>query len=123
MSYSPLQENRKSAITPEERTLRLITALGWLLSFPLLVAHGADTHMLFPALSLVPMTVSSVYGLIHMSVKSKIWWLNASMDALIATFLFAMLVPGWIFMAQRWRNAHTTAILGSYGTAPLMLNL
>lgn len=108
-------------MSSSDRTLRIVTVLTfeWALAF--LIPHGVLSHDACPALGLVPMFLSASFGLVHSCKTVKSRPLDDKIDAFIATFLIYILIPGWVFIADEWDTS--LALVGAYGTMPLMINL
>ena len=86
----------------------------------LLVPHGVMSHHVVPALGLVPLFLSSVFGLIHAFKTVRSRSIDEKIDAFLAAFLFALLIPGIISIPHSWHGAR---LIGAYGTMPMILNL
>ncbi|RMY96982.1 hypothetical protein D0862_08301 [Hortaea werneckii] len=111
---------------PPSRILRSILPIVWPIGFALLLAHGATQAVLLPVLGIIPMTLSSLIGLIHLRGTLDGFRLTTLfLDFFCAAFLFALLMPSWLVIARRyghWYGAGTI-MLASYGTVPLMVQL
>ncbi|KAI7542522.1 hypothetical protein KC331_g7928 [Hortaea werneckii] len=112
--------------SPPTRTLRTILPIVWPIGFALLLAHGATQAVLLPALGIIPMTLSSLTGLIHLrGILDGFRLTTLLLDFFCAAFLFALLMPSWLVIARRyghWYGAGTI-MLAAYGTVPLMVQL
>jgi len=108
-----------------DRPLRLLTILAWIPAFALALPHGIETHLLCPAIGVLPMTFSVCIGIIHLAGKSKSRGINLAMDLFCALFLIAVLIPSWIFLADHIRRLTSVGktMMGTYATVPMMLNL
>lgn len=73
-----------------------------------------------PALGLVPLFLSSVFGLIHAFKTVRSRSMDEKIDAFIATFLFSLLVPGIISLEHSWWGVR---LIGAYGTMPMIVNM
>ncbi|KAI6867868.1 hypothetical protein KC343_g14706 [Hortaea werneckii] len=111
---------------PPTRTLRSILPIVWPIGFALLLAHGATQAVLLPVLGIIPMTFSSLTGLIHLRGKLDGFRLTTLLlDFFCAAFLFALLMPSWLVIARDYgyRYGAGTIMLATYGTVPLMVQL
>ncbi|KAI6796922.1 hypothetical protein KC332_g16814 [Hortaea werneckii] len=111
---------------PPTRTLRSILPIVWPIGFALLLAHGATQAVLLPVLGIIPMTLSSLTGLIHFRGKLDGFGLTTLLlDFFCAAFLFALLMPSWLVIARSYgyRYGAGTIMLATYGTVPLMVQL
>ncbi|KAI7156106.1 hypothetical protein KC349_g6478 [Hortaea werneckii] len=112
--------------SPPTRTLRTILPIVWPIGFALLLAHGATQAVLLPVLGIIPMTLSSLTGLIHLrGILDGSRLTTLLLDFFCAAFLFALLMPSWLVIAHRyghWYGAGTI-MLAAYGTVPLMVQL
>lgn len=111
---------------PPTRTLRSILTIVWPIGFALLLAHGATQAVLLPVLGIIPMSFSSLTGLIHIRGKLDGFQLTTLLlDFFCAAFLFALLMPSWLVIARDYgyRYGAGTNMLATYGTVPLMVQL
>ncbi|KAI6870413.1 hypothetical protein KC338_g3074 [Hortaea werneckii] len=111
---------------PPTRTLRSILPIVWPIGFALLFAHGTTQAILLPVLGIIPMTLSSLTGLIHVRGKLDAFRLTTLLlDFFCAAFLFALLMPSWLVIARDYgyRYGAGTIMLATYGTVPLMVQL
>ncbi|KAI6811411.1 hypothetical protein KC332_g12045 [Hortaea werneckii] len=111
---------------PPTRTLRSILPIVWPIGFALLLAHGTTQAVLLPVLGIIPMTFSSLTGLIHIRGKLDGFGLTTIfLDFFCAVFLFALLMPSWLVIARDYgyRYGAGTIMLATYGTVPLMVQL
>jgi hypothetical protein len=117
---------------PIDRVLRFITILCWIPAFALLLPYGIVSEQLFPALGLVPMTTSGALAVLHLchwitSAKSPTW--SLILEFWCGAFQIGFLIPSWVMMAEGvgyyWYNGNGLglAMLGSYGTTPMMVCL
>ena len=105
---------------PGDRVLRIITVITFLPGLALLIPHGVESHRVLPALGLVPLFLSSLFGLIHAFKTVRSRSMDEKIDAFLATFLFSLLVPGIIAIPHSW---YGTRIIGAYGTTTMIINL
>ncbi|GAB1734856.1 hypothetical protein NU195Hw_g8113t1, partial [Hortaea werneckii] len=111
---------------PPTRTLRSILPIVWPIGFALLLAHGTTQAVLLPVLGIIPMTLSSLTGLIHVRGKLDGFRLTTLfLDFFCAAVLFALLMPSWLVIARDYgyRYGAGTIMLATYGTVPLMVQL
>ncbi|GAB1735912.1 hypothetical protein NU219Hw_g5246t1 [Hortaea werneckii] len=111
---------------PPSRTLRSILSIVWPIGFALLLAHGATQAVLLPVLGIIPMTLSSLTGLIHLRGTLDDFRLTTLfLDFFCAAFLFALLMPVWLVIARDYGYYYGagTIMLATYGTVPLMVQL
>jgi len=124
-----MDKPQRERITPADRTLRLVTVLGWPFAFALLLPYGITAAQVCLPLGLLPMSFSACAGLVHLSGKAKSAVGNAITDLFCALFLVAILIPSWVFLQQgkigNWWGSVDPGLtmLGTYGSVPLMLNL
>lgn len=95
-SYDMMQK-----FIPEDRNLRLITLLGFLPASSLLLAHGITTSQAFPALTTIPMALSSLTALVIIAKKIPPSQFLALWDVVVGMALVAFLVPSFVSMAER----------------------
>ena len=117
---------KDTPISSSDRTLRILTIISFPLSFILLIPHGVETRMVCPALGLVPMSLSAAIGLVHVYRRISTGRFDEKIDAFIAVFLMSILIPSWVFLAARgraWYWAPNLALLGAYGTMPMIVSL
>ncbi|KAI7284389.1 hypothetical protein KC345_g2279 [Hortaea werneckii] len=118
-----MQYHTNTLPRPPTRTLRSILPIVWPIGFALLLAHGATQAVLLPVLGIIPMTFSSLTGLIHLRGKLNGFRLTILfLDFFCAAFLFALLMPSWLVIAHDYgyRYGAGTIMLATYGTVPLM---
>ncbi|KAI7208759.1 hypothetical protein KC333_g9004 [Hortaea werneckii] len=111
---------------PPIRTLRSILPVVWPIGFALLLAHGATQAVLLPVLGIIPMTLSSLTGLIHLrGILEDFRLTTLFLDFFCAAFLFALLMPSWLVIAHDYGYYYGagTIMLATYGTVPLMVQL
>ncbi|KAI7174484.1 hypothetical protein KC316_g6183 [Hortaea werneckii] len=111
---------------PPTRTLRSILPIVWPIGFALLLAHGATQAVLLPVLGIIPMTLSSLTGLIHYrGILDDFRLTTLFLDFFCAAFLFALLTPSWLVIARDYGYYYGagTIMLATYGTVPLMVQL
>ncbi|KAI7542315.1 hypothetical protein KC331_g8050 [Hortaea werneckii] len=111
---------------PPTRTLRSILPVVWPIGFALLLAHGATQAVLLPVLGIIPMTLSSLAGLIHLrGILDDFRLTMLFLDFFCAAFLFALLMPSWLVIARDYGYYYGagTIMLATYGTVPLMVQL
>ena len=123
------------ALSQQERTLRFMTVWSWIPAMALLIPFGVITETLLPALGLVPLTISAVFGLakIYGFIKDDyrvhaVTIYAATMDGLIAVLLLGMTIPGILVVIQEsgssWRyGADPLPMLGCFALFPLILNM
>ncbi|KAI7234598.1 hypothetical protein KC330_g4792, partial [Hortaea werneckii] len=111
---------------PPTRTLRSILPIVWPIGLALLLAHGATQAVLLPVLGIIPMTLSSLTGLIHYrGILDDFRLTTLFLDFFCAAFLFALLTPSWLVIARDYGYYYGagTIMLATYGTVPLMVQL
>ena len=111
---------------PPTRTLRSILPIVWPIGFGLLLAHGVTQAVLLPVLGIIPMTLSSLTGLIHLrGILDDFRLTTLFLDFFCAAFLFALLMPSWLVIARDYGYYYGagTIMLATYGTVPLMVQL
>jgi hypothetical protein len=72
------------------------------------------------------MTFSALYSLVHVYGNPKYRWLNITLDAFIAAFLFGVIVPHCVGIRSQWGRRwwdNGKVMLGSFGAAFMMVNL
>nr|POE71841.1 hypothetical protein CFP56_11717 [Quercus suber] len=112
-----------AALSKGDRTLRQILMVTWIPAFAFLLAHGIISGKVVPVLSIIPMTFSVVTSAIYLlSHKTHSSNLAAFADTFIVAFLVGTLAPGWVMLSD-WRSDPSTIIVGTYGTAPCLVNL
>lgn len=104
--------------------LRLLTLLLFIPAFPFLLAHGIVAEYVLPALGLIPMSLSAVSGIAHLTgrVSKNSGW-GCVADFWIAGFLIAILIPSWITMAEGYHYTRRDGLVAAYGTVPMMVAL
>jgi hypothetical protein len=102
------------ALSQQDRTLRLITIGSWVPAMALLIPYGVKTESPFPALGLIPLTMSAVVGLAKLHVGAGLYNYTVYMDALITVLLLCFTIPG---LPMRWPE------LGTFAAFPLFLNM
>lgn len=80
----------------------------------LLIPYGVKTESPFPALGLIPLTMSAVVGLAKLHVGAGLYNYTVYMDALITVLLLCFTIPG---LPMRWPE------LGTFAAFPLFLNM
>ncbi|KAI6898618.1 hypothetical protein KC318_g9414 [Hortaea werneckii] len=111
---------------PPTRTLRSMLPIVWPIGFALLLAHGATQAVLLPVLGIIPMTFSSLTGLIHLrGILDDFRLTTLFLDFFCAAILFALLMPSWLVIARDYGYYYGagTIMLATYGTVPLMVQL
>jgi hypothetical protein len=130
-----------------DRSLRIVTICTILPASILLIATGISTRGVLPTIGLVPMTLSTLLGVVSLASGNKgpIPY-KSHMDLVLAIFLMAILVPtyvtcgtknrvtrmrltfvvlfrqnSWVFLTSAWNPR--MAMLCSYSVMPLMVNL
>lgn len=115
-----------------------VRLLGLILCVPaiaFLIPYGVNTKQLAPTLGLIPMALSALIAVMHITGKARYQPINILLDIFTACLLIGILIPGWVFLAEG-RTPHWFAygrfvpygrvgntMLGTYGTMPLMINL
>lgn len=107
---------------PTDRVLRAITIVSFVPALIMLIIHGVIFRSVLPAIGLVPMFVSSSFGMLYLMRNVKSGWIPFGVDMFLTTFLFAILLPSWISLARRW-GSNSDIMLGTYSTVPIMLSL
>lgn len=105
---------------PGDRVLRIITVLTFMPGLALLIPHGVMSRRVVPALGLVPLFLSAIFGLIHAFKTVRSRSVDEKIDAFLAAFLFSILIPGIITIPHSWYGAR---MIGAYGTMPMIVNL
>ena len=126
MSPIRLGEPDREPISPTDRVLRTINILVFIPALGLLIPHGVISRHAAPAIGLVPGSISALLAIVYLANKGpKQAWIRLYLDVFVSTFLIGTLIPGWIFLAQgsRWWSRANTTMLGSYGSACLMVDL
>lgn len=121
-TISTMESIRPSNLSASDRTLRTITSLNFIPAFALLIPYGVSVHHAIPTIGLIPMFLSSVFGLLCLIVNFRWHWLRLCVDASLAMYLFGMLLPYWITAGTSY-VPRSSIMLGTYGTVPLMVNL
>lgn len=126
--------------------LRAVTVLSFLLGFALLLPYAIHTARPLPAVGLAPMFASAVAAIAIYQHKLQSLKTIACVDLLLATSLFAVLMPRYatsmlliLFLTEQSANSFPHSwilmpiksasigrgllMLGTYGTVPLMINL
>ncbi|KAK5121808.1 hypothetical protein LTR85_004683 [Meristemomyces frigidus] len=108
------------------RVFRIITILAFAPTVAFVLPHGIGTHMLCPALGILPMAISACVGLVHVLGKAKFRAVSIAMDIFCACFLIGVLIPSWVFIASGgswWYGVNAGLVMvGTYGTVPMMVN-
>ena len=108
--------------------LRLLSVLGFAPTFLFLLLHGIFQHNLFPVLTIVPMSFSSLYSAALLLIKKKggerryALSGNVLIETACGCALIAFLVVDWVSLAAYW-NDSGLVMLGTYGTVFPMMNL
>ncbi|KAF2460196.1 hypothetical protein BDY21DRAFT_337767 [Lineolata rhizophorae] len=110
---------------------RMATIITFVPTFILLFIHGVITHTAFPALGIIPLFMSSVFGVLlvftNKSVPGGKKHITAEgiflVDAMLSILLFISLVTTWAHN-EGWRYSYTAghAMLSAYATVGLMVN-
>lgn len=111
--------------------LRRVTILSLPPAFIILLIHGVGSSWAFPALGILPLAVSAMFGalLLH---RDRVAALGSPIQALtpenifyadssLAIWYLAFLIPTWAVLHRPWQ--HEMVILGTYGSVFLMINL
>jgi len=120
-----------------DRTLRFISLWIWCPAIVILLPHGILTKQVFPALGILPMTLSAVGSVVHITVL-HLGYRKASrgcsaellFDFFSAVFHIAVLITTWILISEyncSWRrgNFYCTprmVMLGTTGTMFMIIN-
>ncbi|KAF2162725.1 hypothetical protein M409DRAFT_26962 [Zasmidium cellare ATCC 36951] len=120
--FTPPSDMESNNTNDVNRFLRMITIACWVPAFPFLLAHGIVTNLICPVLGIVPMTFSAITALVHLAGGAKHRIPNIVVDLFCATFLIAVLIPGWILLRGDWRSNTGEVMVGTYGTVPMMIN-
>ncbi|KAK3721293.1 hypothetical protein LTR37_003168 [Vermiconidia calcicola] len=103
-----------------DRCLRYITMLTWPLGFALLLPQGILSRLPCPAIGIVPLTLSALFGLINAKYRPKNKGLNVSIDFFIGLFLLGTTIPGLVMILARYRpyrGGQGQTMLGAFGCA------
>lgn len=111
--------------------LRRVTILSFPPAFLILLIHGVGSSWAFPALGILPLAVSALFGglLLH---RDRVAALGSPIQALtpenvfyadsaLAVWYLAFLIPTWVCLHRPWQSE--MVILGTYGSVFLMINL
>jgi hypothetical protein len=111
--------------------LRRTTILSLPPAFIILLIHGIGSSWAFPALGILPLTSSAVFGalLLH---RDRVAALGSPIqaftpqnifyaDSALAIWYLAFLIPTWVVLDRAWPSE--MIILGTYGSVFLMINL
>ncbi|CAD0106325.1 unnamed protein product [Aureobasidium uvarum] len=110
--------------SPLDRILRNTTIITFLLALALLIPYSIVSYSCVLAVGLVPAFFSAVLGLASLNASIRQSWMFLYMDLFLAVFLFSILVPFWVLTArQGWLSSSGVAMLGTYGSVPLMMDL
>ncbi|EME47054.1 hypothetical protein DOTSEDRAFT_69135 [Dothistroma septosporum NZE10] len=123
--YGSERQQERIILSPLDRSLRFQCLLLWIPAFAFLLPHGIETEQLAPVLGIIPMTISLLASIAHLSGRAQTRSTNISLDVLIAASLIFILIPGWVMMAEGacWKCTNIrTVMVGTYGTAAMMLN-
>ena len=104
---------------------RALTIFLWIPALAFLVPYGVDTGSICPAIGMIPTTLSALIGVVHVTGRARSQPLNIALDLFAACFLLGILIPGWVTLAEssRWYSSVGTIMVGTYGTAAMMLSL
>ena len=102
------------ATLQQDRPLRLITIGSWVPAMALLIPYGVRTNTAFPALGLIPLSLSVVVGLAKLHVGASLYNYTVYMEALIAVLLLCFTVPGF---PMQWPE------MGTFAVCPLFINM
>lgn len=107
-----------------DRPIRLLTILAFAHSFALLLPHGLNTNQIVPALGILPMAFSACTGIIHLAQKAELRGASIAMDLFCACFLIGVFIPSCVSLACTGHAlAADQTVLGTFGVAPMMLNM
>lgn len=109
------------------RVFRIITILAIVPTLAFAIPYSAIVGTLFPALCIVPLTISACVGVAHVMGKAKSRAGNVAMDVFCAVCLLSFLIPACVFISGErgyWRfTTRGVTMLGAYATVPVMVNL
>jgi hypothetical protein len=77
----------------DNRQLRMITILAFLLGVPLILSHGIVTTRTLPALGIAPMFFSATMGALILTGRLRSPRIIAPIDLMMVAFLFCFMVP------------------------------
>jgi len=108
--------------------VRMLTLILWIPAIAFLIPYGVQSQQLAPTLGLIPMTLSALIAIMHITGQARWQPINILLDIFTACFLIGALIPGWVFIAEGrsrywYYNKVEITMLGAYGTVPLMVNL
>jgi hypothetical protein len=81
------------------RQLRMITILAFLLAVALLLPHGIIAETALPAIGIAPMFFSAAMGGLSFTGVLRSPKTKASMDLMLAAFIFSIMVPRCVFFS------------------------
>lgn len=96
----------------------------------MLIIHGIGSGNAFPALGLLPLAVSTVFGSLLL-FRDQVFASGSAIQALTPTNIFyidvvlavwylSFLIPTWVTLDEGYRNM---IVLGTYGSVFMMINL
>lgn len=116
--------NNAAAGSGNNRLLRAITALMWIPGFALLLPHGVTTTRLLPCLGIIPLTISALTGLVHLTGRVvNLRLSNLLMDLFCGGFLLSILIATWCDREAYWYEKSSKLMLGAYATVPMLVQL
>jgi hypothetical protein len=100
--------------------------LAWIPMFALSLPYGANNgNMLLPVLGILPMTFSACTGMLYLtSRKPTSRNISIVIDLFIGCFLLAVFTASCVELAGTGHSISSDqTVLGTLGTAPMMLNM
>ena len=138
----------QEGLSPTDSVLRKASIITYPFAFGLSIAHAAVEVKIFPAISLLPMTFSTIFSisLVYIDVLRKAHACSsvtaadpfhkpnqnkhraAAMfggDLLFGTGLLICMILTWIFFPEKrgWTCDQRAIMLGTYATVPYMINM
>lgn len=110
-------------------TLRVLTTLSFISAFPLCIAHGVLSHLVVPAVGLVPLAVSAIGSVVLIrSLPDDTGALDGKAPHPVAIFIYDVLMAAalMVVLVFTWITKEGTpglSMLAAYATIPLLFNL
>ncbi|KAK9422595.1 hypothetical protein SUNI508_00458 [Seiridium unicorne] len=110
--------------------LRRTVVIQFPFAFILLLSHGLASGGAFPAIGLLPLSLSTLLSALLLNrdsiaaVGSSVQALTASnvlfLDILLALFQLAFLIPTWVTVTRTWNES--LIVLGTYASVFMMID-